>query len=132
MKQEQQIEEAILYWLNYQYQCMAFKLNLKGTWDPKRGFFCKAPKWVPRGGSDIIFCLSGKFGAFEVKTPSEYKRFWSNPAMHEREQQAFLLKVRDKGGFSQVVCSLKQVEDHIAQLRRQILDSPEQPRSVNH
>ncbi len=116
---EQQIENSILTWLNYQYQCFAFKMNLKGTWNPKVKAFMKAPTWVPKGAADIIFIFQdpnthlGIFGALEIKTPSAYKKFHKNPGEHELRQMAFLKTIKNKGGIAEVVCSLAQVQEII-------------------
>ena len=112
---EKDIENAILYWLNYQIGCFAFKMNIAGMWD-KRGFYKKPGRFVPKGGADIIFCVNGKFGAFEVKTPQSYQKFFRSPGEHELRQQAFLHQIRSKGGFAEVVCSLEQVQEHFKKL----------------
>lgn len=108
---EKLIEVSILQWLNLQPGCYAFKLDLKGTWDPRIKAFKKVSKWVPKGGADIIFILHGKFGCLEVKTPAAYKKFYTSPGEHELRQTAFLDLIRSKGGLAEVVCSLGQVID---------------------
>ncbi len=106
---EKEIETAILYWLNYQIDCFAFKMNIAGTWD-QRGFYKRSGRFVPKGGSDIIFCFKGLFGALEIKTPEAYRKFHSNPGAHELRQKVFMDQVRAKGGIAEVVCSLEQAQ----------------------
>lgn len=112
---EKDIETLILTWLNYQPGCFAFKMNIKGIWD-QRGFYRKSGKFVPVGGSDIVFLLSGLFGVFEVKTPAAHKKFVSSPGEHELRQISFIQQVQAKGGFGAVVSSLEQVQSHIKKL----------------
>lgn len=108
---EKMIEQAILYWLNFQPGTMAFKMNIAGMWDKAGGFYKRPGKYVPKGGADIIVCTQGRFGAWEVKTPETYKRFFENPGPHELRQHEFLNRVRAKGGFADVVQSLEQAQE---------------------
>lgn len=121
---EKQIETSIIYYLNLQPGCFAFKYDVKGTWDQSGGFFRKVGKGVALGGADIVGILSGAFFAFEVKTPRAYKNFFTKPGEHELRQRAFLHQVRSKGGMAEVVCSIQMVESLIAKLRAQIKKDP--------
>ncbi len=115
MQSEKDIETVILTWLNYQQGCFAFKMNIAGMWD-QRGFYKQSGKFVPKGGADIIFCLNGRFGAFECKTPASYKKFLTKPGPHELRQLWFLEQIRAKGGIAEVVCSLEMVQEHFKKL----------------
>lgn len=113
---EKDIEDAILKYLNLQYQCFAFKVNTKGTWNPKAQAFMKTPKWMPRGMCDIVGIFGGKFFAFEVKTPSEHKKFVKSKGEHEIEQKAMIDHIRSKGGLAEVVSTLDQVIAYLGNL----------------
>ena len=113
---EKEIQNSILYWLNFQPGCFAMQVTTSGVWDAKGKFYRNPGKYVPKGCADIIFCLNGTFGAIEVKTPEAYKKFLKNPGDHELRQQAFLHQITSKGGFAQVVCSLDQVIEAIKKL----------------
>jgi penicillin-binding protein-related factor A (putative recombinase) len=112
---EKEIENSILYWLNYQIGCFAFKMKISGTWD-KRGFYKKVGRFVAKGGADIVGVYNGKFFCFEVKTPAAFRKFFKAPGEHELRQQAFIHQVRSKCGFAEVVCSLEQVQEHVKRL----------------
>lgn len=105
---EKDIQNQILYWLNFQPGCYAFQMDVKGTWDP-RGFYRKAGKYVARGGADIIAVVYGRFLAIECKTPDALKRLRSHPGPHELRQLGFLESVRASGGLAVMVSSLDQV-----------------------
>lgn len=106
---EKMIENQIIEWLNFQQQTYAFKLDVKGTWDPSKKIFRKAGKNVPIGGSDIICCHKGRFLSFEVKTPDAYKKFLKSTNPHIQNQKIFMEKIDKSGGDSFMVCSLNQV-----------------------
>lgn len=109
---EKQIESQILYWLNFQAQTFAFKVNTVGVFDPKRKIFRRNMNpYLIRGTSDILGVHRGRMLAIEVKTPSSYKRFMKSPTEGDELQAAFLAKVRNNGGLSLVACSLAQVMD---------------------
>lgn len=106
---EKDIENTILYWLNYQPGCFAMKYDVKGTWHPTRKFFMRAGKGVALGGSDILLFSRAGCGFYEVKTPEKYKSFYRRPGPHELRQQGFMERVRSTGHFAELVCSLEQV-----------------------
>jgi len=108
---EKLIEESIIKWLNLQFNCYAFKMDVKGTWDPQRKFFRKVSKNVALGGSDIICCFKGRFISIEVKSPEAHKRFFNNPGAHELRQQGFMSKVKSAQGLAYVVSSLDEVRE---------------------
>ncbi len=107
---EKEIEQSILYWLNYQLDCFAFTMDVKGTWNERGRFFQKVGKFTPRGASDVVGLIRSHFFCLEIKTPTAYKKFFTSPGEHELRQQAFLHQVRSKGGFAEVVCSLDQAQ----------------------
>lgn len=107
---EKLIEDAILKWLNLQFNCFAFKQDVRGIWDQQRKFYRKANKWTPKGGSDILVCFQGRFISLEVKTPATHKRFFTHPGSHELRQQEFMKTVQRAGGLAYVVSSLIEVQ----------------------
>lgn len=116
---EKEIEDVILQWLNLQYLCFAFKQDIKASYDPKLGYYRQLSKWVPKGGSDILASIHGKFCAFEVKKPSEYKSWFTSTGDREINQRSFIDKVKATGGIAACVCSLEQVIEFHSQLTRQ-------------
>jgi hypothetical protein len=114
---EKDIEDYIIKWINLQYQCFAFKMDVKANYDPKIKAFRKLSKNVPKGGSDVIVFARKYAGVLEIKTPSEWRKFYSNPGPHELNQQGFLAKVKATGNFAQCVCSVDQVIELFKTLR---------------
>jgi penicillin-binding protein-related factor A (putative recombinase) len=110
---EKQIEKLILQWLNAQADIFAFKINTVGIFDTVRKVYRKnLNPHVHVGTSDIVGCCRGFFFAFEVKTPSAFKRKIPDA------QARFIDRVRLYDGMAHVVCSLEQVEDHISLIRK--------------
>ena len=69
MKPERQIELEILFWLNSQPGCRAWKNKSQGTFDPRRGVFRKsAHRFSEKGTSDILGIYRGHMICIEVKS----------------------------------------------------------------
>lgn len=108
---EKMLENQIIQWLNLQAGCYAFKLEVKGTWNPTGKFFQRPGRNVPIGGSDIVGIYNSKFFALEVKTPLSHRDFINHPGPHELRQQEFMKLIKAKGGIAEVVSSVDQVQE---------------------
>lgn len=109
---EKKIEEGILYYLNYQLGCFAFKVETKASYDPRRGIHLTLNKLVIPGTADILCCFSGIFIAFEVKT---------RLGRQSDHQKAFQEKVQSKGkGFYFIVRSVKDAENALSEVKEKI------------
>ncbi len=104
---EKDIEAAILYFLNYQIGCFAFKVDTRAIFDPRIGHFRKLNRNILPGTPDILCCYSvhglGVFIGFEVKT---------EVGRQSKDQKAFQEKLEVRSnGFYFLVRSVKDVED---------------------
>lgn len=104
-REEQSIERDILAYLNYRFNCFAFKVDTHARFDPRLGFFLKLNKLILPGTPDILCCYSvqgsGRFVAFEVKTEK---------GCQSQEQKEFETKLGLVNGFYFVVRSIKDAE----------------------
>jgi len=110
---EKDIESAILYYLNYQIGCFAFKVDTRANFDPNLGFYRKLNKHVLPGTPDILCCLNvngiGVFVAFEVKAEN---------GRQSKQQKEFQEKLETRAnGFYFVVRSIKEVEESIQKIK---------------
>ncbi len=104
---EKDIESAILYFLNYQVGCFAFKIDTKASFDPRIGTFRRLSRHVLPGTPDILCCYSvgglGIFVGFEVK---------AEKGRQSKHQVEFQERLQDRAsGFYYIVRSVKEVED---------------------
>lgn len=110
---EKDIENAVLYYLNYRPGVFAFKVNTMGVFDAKIGVYRKPSKFVLPGTPDILACVNvdgvGIFVGFEVKAPN---------GRQSPPQKDFQNRLKDRAnGYYFVIKSIKDVEDAITLVR---------------
>jgi len=113
---EKDIERAILYFLNYQIGCFAFKVDTQARFDPRIGMYRSLNKLILPGTPDILCCYSingvGVFIAFEVKALS---------GRQGKHQLAFQEKLQDRAnGFYFIVRSVKDPEEALKKVQDQL------------
>lgn len=110
---EKEIEDAIMYFLNYQIGCMAFKVDTRANFDVRLGTYRAMSKHVLPGTPDILCCYSvnqiGVFVGLEVKTDTG-RQSAHQLAFQERLQQR-------ANGFYFIVRSVKDAEDALKTVR---------------
>lgn len=97
---ESQIQEQILDWLSFQTNCMTWRNNNVGIYDPKTKGFRRMPKYCRRGVSDILGIWHGKPLAIEVK---------SKTGKLSDAQKSFLDDFKAHGGITIVARSIEDV-----------------------
>ena len=113
---EKEIENAILQYLRNKPGCFAFKVNTTGIFDPKIKTFRRTSRYIVPGTPDIIVCYNikgmGIFLGLEVK---------SQKGKQSKAQAIFEKSLKLKsGGLYFVVKSVKEVEDALAGVTRQL------------
>lgn len=113
---EKQIESAVLYYLNYQVGCMAFKVDTRANYDVRLGTYRSLSKHIMPGTPDILCCYSvqcvGVFIGFEVK---------AEKGRQSQHQVAFQEKLQDRAnGFYFIIKSVKDAEDALASVTAKI------------
>lgn len=110
---EKEIEHEILHYLNRQPGVWAFKVNTLGVFDKEKNVFRRSNSpFQLKGVSDIIGSIDGYFLAIEVKRSEKAKR--------SKEQEAFVNKINQLGGFACFAWSLSQVEALLQEARAKI------------
>ena len=105
---EAELQRSILYYLNRQHDCFAWRNNSQGTFDPKRQLYRRKVGFDIKGVSDILGVHRGRFIAIEVKS----KTGKLSPA-----QIAFLSKINRMGGLALMVNDFSQVDRMLNELR---------------
>ena len=100
-KLEKEIQREICDWLaGHKY--FFWRQNSTPIFDPRKNVFRAMPKYTPRGLPDIIILYRARFIGLEVKS----KGYWK----YTDDQQAMKEKIRDNGGFYEVVISLEEAQ----------------------
>lgn len=123
---EKDIEDAIIYFLNYQIGCFAFKVDTRANFDVRLGTYRAMSKHVLPGTPDILCCISieglGIFIGFEVK---------AEKGRQSQHQKVFQEKLEVRAnGFYFVVRSIKEVEEALTLVKtkvREIISSHTEP-----
>lgn len=100
---EKEIEKAILQYLEWLPEVMAWKNQSTGLYDPIKKTFRKAhSKFVINGVSDILGMYKTRFLAIEVKRPSNKVR--------TKEQNDFIDAINLRGGLAFYATSVEDVK----------------------
>ena len=101
---EKQIENTILEYLNFLPECIAWKNQSIGIWDPVRKAYRKPHnKWHINGSSDILGIYKQQFLAIEVNAPKNRSR--------PKHQKQFIEMIKVHGGIAGFCSSIEDVED---------------------
>jgi penicillin-binding protein-related factor A (putative recombinase) len=103
---EKEIEKSILQYLEFLPECVAWKNQSSGLFDPTKKVFRKAKsKYLINGVSDILGIYQGKFLAVEVKRPTNKKR--------TVEQNNFINMININGGIAFYASSIDEVKEKL-------------------
>ena len=114
---EREIQNSILYFLNYQSGVFAFQVNTTGTYDARLGYYRKPGRYVLPGTPDILACVRVNqcvpiFVGFECKT---------DKGRQSAHQKGFELRLKQKSdGFYFIVRSIKDVEEALKLVREKV------------
>lgn len=113
---EKEIENDVLFWLSYQRDVMAMKINTVGVWDPNKKIHRSVSKYVRRGTPDILIHLNHSglpiIVWFEVKSESGRQ----SPEQKDFEDEL----LRKLNGFYFVIRSVGQAESALNTVRTQL------------